>query len=151
LSAAEVKQILIQTADKIGRPEEYIAGHSRKYGYGRVNAERAVLEALRRRNAAPPSPAGTIAPPSGVGTTPPSTGWGVQVGAYASFDSASSQAKQLQTYFKQPTFIKSQSLNGQTVYKLLIGHFSDPRQATALQRQLQSAGVNGFAKNFADL
>ena len=156
LSAAEVKQILIQTADKIGRPEEYVAGHSRKYGYGRVNAERAVLEALRRRNAAPATnPAQPITPPvsptSSAGTTPPSTGWGVQVGAYTSFDGASNQGKQLQTYFKQPAFIKPQTLNGQTLYKLLIGQFTDPRQATALQGQLQTAGFNGFVKNFADL
>ena len=84
-------------------------------------------------------------------TTPPTTGWGVQVGAYASFDSATQQATQLQAYFKQPTFIKPQTLSGQTMYKLLIGHFTDPRQAVALQGQLQNAGINGFAKNFADL
>ncbi len=49
LTAKEVKQILIQTADKIGDAADYDArGHSIKYGYGRVNAAKAVQEALNR-------------------------------------------------------------------------------------------------------
>ena len=48
LTAKEVKDILISTADKIGSPWEYQNGHSVKYGYGRVNAEKAVLEAFNR-------------------------------------------------------------------------------------------------------
>ncbi|WDE07894.1 S8 family serine peptidase [Thalassomonas viridans] len=44
LTAAEVKDIIQKTADKIDdRPGEYDAdGHSRKYGFGRINAERAL-------------------------------------------------------------------------------------------------------------
>lgn len=48
LTAKEVKQILIDTADKIGDPADYIDGHSMKFGYGRVNAGKAVQEALNR-------------------------------------------------------------------------------------------------------
>jgi subtilisin family serine protease len=61
LSAVQVKQILRDTADKIvdagtdamtghafGRYGS--KGHSRWFGYGKVNAHRAVLEAARRRN-----------------------------------------------------------------------------------------------------
>jgi subtilisin family serine protease len=49
LRAAEVKQILINTADKIGGPSEYNSqGYSRRLGHGRVNAFEAVKEALRR-------------------------------------------------------------------------------------------------------
>ena len=50
LTAKEVKQILIDTADKIGEPNEYVDGHSLKFGYGRVNAGKAVQEALNRKN-----------------------------------------------------------------------------------------------------
>ena len=50
LTAKEVKDILIKTADKIGEPYEYQNGHSVKYGHGRVNAERAVAEVFRRKN-----------------------------------------------------------------------------------------------------
>lgn len=47
LTAAEVKQILEKTADKIGDAGSYDAsGHSTMYGYGRVNAANAVRMAL---------------------------------------------------------------------------------------------------------
>lgn len=48
LTAKEVKDILTQTADKIGEPEDYVDGHSIKFGYGRVNAAKAVQAALDR-------------------------------------------------------------------------------------------------------
>jgi len=47
LTAKQVKNILRDTADKIGEPWEYVNGHSKKYGYGRVNADKAVAEAAR--------------------------------------------------------------------------------------------------------
>lgn len=49
LTAKEVKQILESTADKVGNSWEYNQGHSVKYGFGRVNAAKAVEEALRRK------------------------------------------------------------------------------------------------------
>ena len=50
LTAKEVKQILIDTADKVGESSDYDGmGHSLKYGFGRVNAAKAVQEALNRR------------------------------------------------------------------------------------------------------
>ncbi|MBL7815460.1 MAG: S8 family serine peptidase [Saprospiraceae bacterium] len=49
LTAAEVKQILIQTADKVGPADEYTEGYSNKFGYGRVNAAKAVQEAIKRK------------------------------------------------------------------------------------------------------
>ncbi len=48
LTAAEVKQILMDTADKIGEPSGYVDGHSVEFGHGRVNAAKAVQEALNR-------------------------------------------------------------------------------------------------------
>ena len=50
LTSAEVKSILERTADKIGNRWDYnSSGYSTKYGYGRVNADAAVKEALRMR------------------------------------------------------------------------------------------------------
>jgi subtilisin family serine protease len=62
LTAREVKQILIQTADKIGSPSEYSNGHSVKYGYGRINAANAVREAFRRAGKTPGSTTTTSTP-----------------------------------------------------------------------------------------
>ncbi len=50
LTAKQVKDILCQTADKIGSPQEYDArGHSKKFGYGRINAHAAVTRAITMR------------------------------------------------------------------------------------------------------
>ncbi|MEO0734457.1 MAG: S8 family serine peptidase, partial [Bacteroidota bacterium] len=52
LTSAQVKSILERTADKIGNRWDYDAkGYSVKYGYGRVNADKAVAEAIRMRSA----------------------------------------------------------------------------------------------------
>ena len=46
LTSAGVKRIMMETADKIDEANgEYIDGHSRWYGHGRINADRAVASA----------------------------------------------------------------------------------------------------------
>ncbi len=46
MTAAELRQLLRNTCDKVG-PLPYIGGHNIRFGYGRVNAESAVAEAIR--------------------------------------------------------------------------------------------------------
>ena len=66
LTSAEVKSILERTADKIGNRWDYnSSGYSTKYGYGRVNADAAVKEALRMRSG------GTASTPSSTRPTVP--------------------------------------------------------------------------------
>lgn len=70
LTAKEVKNILRDTADKIGEPWEYDQnGHSRKYGYGRVNAAKAVTEAIRIGGGLPTTPNTGTVNNNGGGTT----------------------------------------------------------------------------------
>ena len=65
LTAQELKNLLRQSADPIGPPGTYnAAGHSVYYGYGRVNALRAVQMAAALLSSAPP----TTVPPT---TAPP--------------------------------------------------------------------------------
>jgi subtilisin family serine protease len=46
LTSAQVRSVLQETADKIGPKSSYKAsGHSNEFGYGRVNAARAVAQA----------------------------------------------------------------------------------------------------------
>jgi uncharacterized repeat protein (TIGR01451 family) len=45
LTAEEVRQLLRETADKIG-PEAYLDGRNDRYGYGRVNAHRALAAVI---------------------------------------------------------------------------------------------------------
>jgi subtilisin family serine protease len=51
LTAGEVREIIRRTARRIGPREGYINGHSIHFGHGCVDAEQAVLEALRMTKA----------------------------------------------------------------------------------------------------
>jgi hypothetical protein len=47
LTADELRDVLQQTADRIGAPKLYSAqtGHSQEFGYGRINAAEAIAKA----------------------------------------------------------------------------------------------------------
>lgn len=159
LTAKEVKQILQQTADKIGDPSEYKNGHSRKFGYGRVNADKAVAEALRRKDVSSgtqtPQPATEVTPPvvSGQGLfrfsveRQPSSGFSVQTGVYADYGNVLIAAEKLQKQFNQPIIVGINQLGGKTVYKVLVGAFEKNADASNLQKKMATAGVNGFVKD----
>ncbi|HMP14480.1 MAG TPA: S8 family serine peptidase [Saprospiraceae bacterium] len=159
LAAREVKDILQQTADKIGPLSEYVNGHSVKYGYGRVNADKAVLEALRRadRSAAPVLAEVRTGISSGKGLfrfqvqKQAPEGWGVQIGAFYDYGNVLIQAERLQSQFGQPVIVGISELEGKTVYKVVVGAFADVNAARALQQRMEAAGVKGFARHFKDV
>lgn len=75
LTSAEVKSILERTAVKIGNRWDYDAqGYSSKYGFGRVDAEAAVTEALRMKSGTgvsqPTIPTVPTTPPPSVPSPP---------------------------------------------------------------------------------
>jgi hypothetical protein len=65
LTQAQVRQILRDTADKVG-PEPYVAGRNDRYGFGRINAFKAVTASLTI------GPCGGWSPVPGGGLTPSS-------------------------------------------------------------------------------
>lgn len=158
LTAKEVKDILRKTADKIGDPSEYSSeGHSRKYGYGRVNADRAVAEALRRRDGSQPVVEVEENISSGRGLfrfsveRQASEGWGVQIGAFAEYGNVLIQAEKLQSQFGEPVVVNINELNGKTVYKIVIGTFNNKEDARRLMNLMTDRGVRGFLRNLKDL
>lgn len=159
LTAKEVKEILQQTADKIGQPWEYINGHSTKYGYGRVNADRAVAEALRRRDEVTAPVVSEVNSSTSTGTglfrfdvqRQPAEGWGVQIGAFYEYGNVLIQAEKLQRQFGQPIIVNINELDGKTVYKVVVGAFSNVDDAKRLLQRMQDTGVKGFARNLRDL
>jgi cell division septation protein DedD len=188
LTAQQVKDILTKTADKIGHPSEYYQGHSRKYGYGRVNAERAVAEAIRLRGNRinqPETPTtntgsfgsgGSGSSSSTTNTSGTSTnagsnsndnssdlfrikvsdtvqmGWGVQVGAYSNYGSVMSLVNRLERQYQQPVHVHTIASGSRTLYKVLVGAYSDINDARSLQRRLQTNGFSqAFIKNLKDI
>lgn len=158
LTAKEVKEILTKTADKIGSPSEYVGGHSTKYGYGRVNADKAVAEAMRRKElGATPKPEVEDNVAAGRGLfrfsvrKQAATGFGVQIGAFAEYGNVLIQVERLQDAFDTDIVVSINELNGKTVYKVVVGAFSSRSQAQSLQRRMKAAGVNGFIRALKDL
>lgn len=159
LTAKQVKDILQKTADKIGSPSEYNNGHSVKYGYGRVNADKAVAEAIRLKD-------GRANPPKEVENSIGSgrglfkfsvkkqaaKGWGVQIGAFAEYGNVLIQTERLERMFGEDVIVSINELNGKTVYKMVVGAFNNRDKAVRLMRRMEDEqGIRGFPRNLADL
>ncbi|MEL7119419.1 MAG: S8 family serine peptidase [Bacteroidota bacterium] len=170
LTAREVKEILIQSSDKIGNRNEYYGGHSRRYGYGRVNAQKAVQEALRRRQNTTitqpqPQPQPNTGGSTGIGSgTNANTdlfrvdvekqnnqGWGVQAGAYTDYNNVLRQSDQLKRMFNEPVIVASSVSQGRTIYRIILGNYPSLQQAQQLQSRMSQKGVNGIVRKLSDL
>jgi subtilisin family serine protease len=177
LTAREVKQILCQTADKIGSPSEYVNGQSLKFGFGRVNAGRAVQEAFNRAGKFTPSSTPTTpstpttstttstssslpsSPPAGNGlfkfmssTRVASKGFAVQTGSFNQWVNVRSISATLETKFKNPvlTHIVGSGTTT-TIYRVLVGQFSTLAEANKLLGVMKANGVAGFVKDLSTL
>ena len=157
LTAKQVKDILIRTSDKIGSPSEYTNGHSSKFGFGRVNADRAVAEALRLRESKAPKVEVEETVSTGKGLfrfsveRQAAQGWGVQIGAFYEYGNVLIQVEKLQRQFGFPVIVNINELNGKTVYKIVVGSFASRDDASSLFNRMKSAGINGFLRNLKDL
>ncbi len=154
LSAAEVKDILKVTADKIGNPNDYYNGRSVRYGWGRVNADKAVAEAIRRKTGTVPPVAPTPNNPFKASqTTYPASGFGVQVGSYSDAMNARTQADAIETTWKRPTYIymSVDAATQKMIYRIVVGAFATLPEANALLLQLKNKGVVGIVKDLKTL
>ncbi len=159
LTAKQVKDILQKTADKIGPSWEYSNGHSTKYGYGRVNADKAVAEALRlKESEAPPVTEVDEPVTSGRGLfkfdvrKQEPKGWGVQIGAFYEYGNVLIQVEKLQKKFGEEVIVNINELNGKTVYKVVVGAFATKAEAMSLRKIINNGGYpSAFQRNLADL
>ncbi|MCG8329969.1 MAG: S8 family serine peptidase [Chitinophagales bacterium] len=160
LTAREVKDILKKTADRIGNSSDYWNGHSRKYGYGRINADKAVAEALRRRDrSTPPVLDNKVEEEvtSGNGLfnikveTKPTKGWGVQVGVYGNYGNVLVQVEKLEKQFREPVNVNIVESNGRTLYKIIVGAYDNIEDARRLHVRIKAAGISGFIKDLSKL
>lgn len=162
LTAKQVKDILCRTADKIGAPSEYNSlGHSVKYGYGRVNADKAVQEALRMKDGgtAPTEPPVVVENQIKKGqgifrfnvVKQPAEGFGIQIGAYYEYGNVLIQVEKLQSAYNVPIIVSINELDGKTVYKIVVGAFANSDQARNLGLRMKADGITGFVRNLKDL
>ncbi|MGB0984682.1 MAG: S8 family serine peptidase [Saprospiraceae bacterium] len=159
LTAKQVKEVLIKTADKIGRASDYdTRGHSVKYGYGRVNADKAVAEAIRMRDKTGVNkPVVEERVQTGQGLfefsvkRQKSEGYGVQIGVFAEYGNVLIQAEKLEKKFQKPIIVNINELNGKTIYRICVGKFQSWNEANLQRIMMKQQGINGFVKNLSNL
>lgn len=171
LTAREVKQILMTTADKVGSPSEYSNGQSLRFGYGRVNAAKAVQEALRRAGKTVPSSTtttttgSTTTPSSQPGNAPVGTGlfryttnarvankgFAVQTGSFSQWVNVKSIAPGLESKYKQPVLVHVAGSGSSTIYRVLCGQFTTLAEANKLLATMKAGGISGFVKDLSTL
>ena len=137
LTAREVKDILEQTADKVGNAAAYDArGWSDQFGYGRVNAERAVAEALGRARGAAAVSFRVDAEPARA------TGFGLQIGAYGNYDNVLRKVAELREKFGLPVVVEE----GDGLHKIVVGTFATAAAAREYEDPLRAAGYRPFVR-----
>ena len=77
----------------------------------------------------------------------PSNGYSVQIGAFGQYGNVLTEVEKLQSRFDQPIIVHIATLRGSTVYKVLIGEFSNRSAATDYQKTMKSKGVDGIIKD----
>lgn len=149
LTSAEVRDILESTADKIGGANEYDdKGYSLRFGYGRVNAEKAVAEALRRKNPFVDLPVAD--PDASVGLfrfsakVQKPTGYGVQVGVYHVYGNVLVRTERYERMFGKPVIVHITKHNNKIAYRMILGEFSTKSKANAFQKKVKKKGIDSF-------
>jgi hypothetical protein len=122
-----------------------------------VNADKAVAEAIRRLDS-PGQPAIETKVVSGQGlfrfsvTRQPSVGFGVQIGVFAEYGNVLIQVEKLQNIFGAlPVIVNINELAGRTVYKVLLGQYTDVNDARILLTRMVSKGFAGFVADYKKL
>ena len=149
LTSAEVKDILESTADKIGGANEYDSnGTSLRFGHGRVNAEKAVAEALRRKNPFIDLPVEDPAESVGLfrftAKVQKSKGYGVQVGVFHEYGNVLVRTEKYERMFGKPVIVHITKLNNKIAYRMILGEFRLKSKANAFQKKVKNKGVDSF-------
>ena len=181
LSSAQVKDILETTADKIGNRWEYNSrGYSNKYGHGRVNAEKAVAEALRlqaggRPQPTPTPPPATPPPPPRQPSPPPASpprvnvgggaglyrfsvrnqaksGFGLQMSVLAELSNVLREVEMAEKQYGLPVMVNISSVNGRTAFRILLGPFQSRSEGERARSRVQSiSGREPWLRSLASL
>jgi subtilisin family serine protease len=152
LTSAEVKALLERTADKIGGPLAYDhQGYSDRFGYGRVNALRAVRELLA------PAPIAIGAPPPSpspeenlyrVRTQPVDRGgFGLQVSALSDRSRMLELTARLEREFEQPVIVGESG----GLFRVVLGRFPTADAARDFLPRVRERGYDAFLRDLSSL
>ncbi len=156
LKASEVREIIETTADKIGGKNEYTDGYSLRFGFGRVNAEKAVAEALRRKN---PSAGSSVTPKEKMMTglfqfsveSRAKKNYGVNIGNYKSYKDVVELTEKLEREFGNSVNVLISQKSNQVIFKVIVGYFSRKKKVEPVLKKLEKAGYNGSIITYSKL
>ena len=154
LTSTEVREILESTADKIGGSNNYDDdGYSLRFGYGRVNAENAVAEALRRKNPFVDLPVEDPAESVGLfkfsAKAQKAKGYGVQVGVFHVYGNVLVRTERYERMFGKPVIVHITKHRGKIAYRMILGSFSSKSMATSFQKKVKKKGIDSFVVNLS--
>lgn len=78
-----------------------------------------------------------------------SKGFGVQIGVYSSYERVLEQASALKRKYNQKTMVHVAKYKGDVVYKLLIGAFTNKREAAYFRNDLRRDNIDGLLKDLS--
>ena len=154
LYAWEVKEILQQTADKIGDKSDYINGHSLIFGHGRINAFEAVKEAQKRKSSVQipknKTTSGTRKRTRNkIDLNPPvieNGKWIIQLGVFSKESSAERFGKELVRKHSIRILIDEVKGQGRSLFRVSSQKFETKETAKIFLTALDQKGINGFIK-----
>lgn len=82
----------------------------------------------------------------------PTQGYGIQVGVFGQYGNVLREVEKLQQDFKQPVLVNINTLNGKTVYNVIVGSFETRRSASAFRRLMRKQDYrNTMVKDLSKL
>ncbi len=78
-------------------------------------------------------------------------GYSIQIGVYKEYNNVLAEVNKYKKSYGERVFVHIDKLNGQTVYRILIGHFTDANQANSKKIGLESTGTICYVRNLADM
>ena len=78
-------------------------------------------------------------------------GFSVQIGVFGEYGNVLREAAKLEERFSQPVIVQIGSLNGKTVYKVMVGEFSTRGAAISYREQMKQQKVNGIIKDLSSM
>ncbi len=81
----------------------------------------------------------------------PSEGFSVQIGAFGEYGNVLREVAKLRERFDAPIIVHVDRLQSRTVYKILLGNFSDRQSALGYQAKMKRKGVEGIIKDLSTM
>ncbi len=78
-----------------------------------------------------------------------STGFSVQIGVYSEYGNVLQKAAKVQDKFDEQMIVHVGRVNEKTVYKIMVGEFSNREKANEYRNEIKAKGISGIVKDLS--